>query len=257
MRALAPFLMLSIAGCEDGLNLFTIEDDIELGLQLRDEINADPKGFPVVDRADAPEAYGHLDRMLNAVLNSGEVEFADDFAWEIYLIDDDETLNAFAAPGGYLWVYTGLMGFLEVEDDFVGVLGHEVAHADRRHSTEQLTQQYGLDVLLEIVFGESPGVVGELAAGLAGLGFSRADESEADEFSVQYLCQTDYAANGAAGFFSKLVEKGATEVPEFLSTHPSSANRVDDINAIAQQLGCSTEPNPNVPAWSEVLASLP
>ncbi len=260
-RKLVPCFVASIlaAGCDQPLpsvNIFTIEDDIELGQQLRDEINATPADYNVVSEADYPEAYAHLHRMRDAILASGEVEYDDEFEWEMHLIHDDATLNAFAAPGGYIWVYTGLIRFLDREDDLVGVLGHEIAHADRRHATDQLTKAYGLSVLLGVVFGSDPGLIPELAAGLVGLNFSRADESESDEFSVVYLCDTGYAANGAAGFFEKLMNDTSIAIPEFLSTHPSSDTRVEEINALAESLDCPTEANPDG-QWQALLDSLP
>jgi len=68
----------------------------------------------------------------------------DDFAWQVKIIDDPETLNAFATPGGYIYVYTGLIKFLDTEDQLAGVMGHEIAHADLRHSTRQMTSSYGV-----------------------------------------------------------------------------------------------------------------
>ncbi|MEM6931813.1 MAG: M48 family metalloprotease, partial [Myxococcota bacterium] len=191
--------LLSLTAC--GLNVFTVQDDIDLGMQLRDDINSDTKNFNVVARMDAPAAYAELDRMLDIVLESEDIRFRDEFAWEIHLIDDDKTLNAFAGPGGYIWIYSGIMRYLKVEDHFVGVLGHEVAHADRRHSTNQLTKAVGLDILLDVVVGQDRGAISQVTEGLLGLRFSRDDEAEADDFSVRYLCGTEYAADGAAGFF--------------------------------------------------------
>jgi len=260
MRTLLAVCLTLLAGCGEGggLNLFTLEDDIALGAQLRDEINSSPGEYgPVVDAEAEPEAYDHLFRVTDAILESGTVEHAEDFPWEVYLIDDDETLNAFAAPGGYIYVYTGLIQFLDSEDDFAGVMGHEIAHADQRHSTQQLTKAYGISVIAGILFGSDPGVIAQVASGLLQLSFSRADEAEADDYSVIYLCETDYAADGAAGFFAKLLEEGAGGgVPEFLSTHPSPDNRVEDIEAAAAELGCSTEPNPDA-MWTEFQSSLP
>ena len=255
LLSLVPVCLL-VAACDQPINLFTIEDDIELGKQLRDEINSDSENFAVVDPADAPEAYGHLERMVDSVLASGKVVHEKDFAWEIYLIDDDETLNAFAAPGGYMWVYSGLIRFLDREDDLVGVLGHELAHADRRHSTNQLTKAYGASVLLGVLFGDEPGLIPQIANSLLQLSFSRSDETEADAFSVEYLCETPYASNGAATFFEKLLADSTIEIPEFLSTHPSSDTRVQDINALATELGCSTEANSTV-NYQDVIDSLP
>ena len=99
----------------------------------------------LVDPIAYPDAYAHLDALRDDILASGEVAYADEFDWETHFIQDDEVLNAFAAPGGYIYVYTGLMRYLEEEDQLAGVLGHEIAHAANRHSTEQLTKQYGIE----------------------------------------------------------------------------------------------------------------
>lgn len=246
-------LLFGLAGC-NGVNIFTVQDDIELGAQLRDEILANPADYPVLSESQYPEAYGHLDRIAFDILDQADVALRDELDWTFYLIEDDDTLNAFAAPGGYVFVYTGIIKFLEREDDLAGVMGHEIAHAAGRHSTEQLTAQYGAGLLLDIVLGEgTPRDLSEIAYGLGAMGFGRGQESESDEYSVRYLCETDYAANGAAGFFEAI---GEQPVPEFLSTHPDPANRVEDINSLADELGCDTSPNPNA-QFQAFLSSLP
>lgn len=247
MRTLLTTLMvpffLSCNGDGSGkINLYTIEDDIELGRQLRAEIASDPSTYPVLSQTLYPEAYAHLYEIRDSILASGAVYYADDFEWELQIIHDDETLNAFCAPGGYIYVYTGLIKFLAHEDNLAGVIGHEIAHADLRHSTQQLTQAFGLSVLLAILTDSDPGLLGEVAAGLINLSFSRADEREADEASVDYLCNTDYAADGTAGFFEQLE---GFELPEFLSTHPSSETRVEDITEYATSLGCDLTLKPD------------
>lgn len=263
-RSPVPLFVLAaaLAGCDEGagvpdVNLFSIQDDKDLGKELDQEIESNPKEYgAILDRAEYPDAYEHLDRIRDEILASGEVEYAKRFDWETHLIHDDTVLNAFAAPGGYIYVYTGLLRYLDLEDHFAGVLGHEIAHAANRHSTEQMTQQYGVATLLGVVLGEDPGLVADLAAGLVGLEFSREDEAEADAYSVLYLCETDYAADGTAGFFAKIEAEGGVEIPEFLSTHPSSASRVQDIRALARQEHCSTEPNPDG-QWQAFLDALP
>jgi beta-barrel assembly-enhancing protease len=254
--ALPLFALLTACSEGGGLNFFSIEDDIELGQQVKDEIDADPATYPVLDESEYADAYAHLYEMRDEVLASDEILFKEDFAWELYIIDDDETLNAFAAPGGYIWVYTGLLKYLLEEDHFVGVLGHEIAHADRRHSTEQLTKIYGITTLISVALGEDPGLAAEIAAGLVSLSFSREHESDADEYSVRYLCDTLWASNGAAGFFEQIVAEGGVDIPEFISTHPSSEDRVEDINAMAEELGCPTELNPDAD-WQAFLDTLP
>lgn len=236
-----------------GVNVFSIEDDKELGAELDAQIESEPEEYPLLDRAAFPDAYTNLERIRDTIMAGGAVELEQEFDWEVHIIDDDETLNAFAAPGGYIYIYTGLMRFLETEDEFAGVLAHEIAHADQRHSTQQLTQIYGITTLLGVVLGQDPGAAAMLAAGLVALQFSREHETDADEHSVVYLCETSYASDGAAGFFEKL--EGAN-VPEFLSTHPSDDKRVENIHSLADDMGCDTTPDPNAD-WSAVLATLP
>lgn len=261
---LAPLALVALSACEggsplDGINLFSIQDDMQLGRDTKAEIEADPATYPVLDEGQYPEAYAHLNRMRDEILVSDELLYAKEFDWELYIIEDDETLNAFCAPGGYIYVYTGLMKYLEYEDELAGVLGHEMAHADQRHATEQLTQAYGVQTIASFLLGEDGGLVGQIATAVVGLSFSREDEAEADDYSVEYLCDTNYAADGAAGFFQKLLDQsgsGGYEIPEFLSTHPSSDNRVADIEAKAKALDCSTERNPDAD-YQALLDSLP
>lgn len=243
--------MLCALSCsKDGdINIFSIEDDKMLGLQLRDEILANPAEYPVIERADAPDAYAYLDDIVNDILASDDINYKDEFAWETRIIKNDSTLNAFAAPGGYIFVYTGIIKFLEEKDDFVGVMGHEIAHADQRHSTDQLTDQHGIAFLIGLLAGDDPGTLTQVLSSLVTLKFSRSAEAEADKFSVAYLCDTEYAANGAASFFQKLLDQGSGGTPEFLSTHPSPDNRVEDINAEATTLGCDTTFDSDDAAW--------
>lgn len=221
------------------LNIFPLEQDKRLGLQVKQEIAKNPQEYNLLPRNSHPEAYSHLDRIMTKVLNSGKVKYRNDFEWEAYIIHDDNTLNAFCTPGGYIYVYTGLIKYLENESDLAGVIGHEIAHADRRHSTTQLTKLYGVEILAAVALGENSGTtIAQVAKSLVSLKFSRGHESDADEYSVIYLCPTDYHADGAASFFEKLTNENAASPPEFLSTHPNPGNRVKDIRAKEKELNC-------------------
>ncbi len=230
-------------GCKDDegnkrtINLFTLQDDIDLGAQVAAEIESDPATYPILDSAAFPEAYGHLQRITDTLLNSGMVQHKDDFLWQTKIIEDDSILNAFCTPGGYIYVYTGLIKFLASEDELAGVMGHEIAHADERHSTEALTKQYGTDVLFAILFGNDQGTLAQIAKGMLGLSYSRANESESDMRSVDYLYPTQYDARGAARFFEKIIDLGSTSGPQFLSTHPNPENRVEDIKTYWEDKG--------------------
>jgi predicted Zn-dependent protease len=243
LRSSGVFFILCFlfcCNCKNGFNIFTIEDDKQLGMQLQQEIASKPGQYPLLNETQYSQAYAHLYRIRDSILNSGNVQYKDEFEWDLAIIHDDSVLNAFCAPGGYIYVYTGLIKFLDSEDQLAGVLGHEIAHADRRHSTQQLTKSYSISLLLQVVLGDNAQLLSEIAQGLVSLKFSRSDETEADEYSVKYLCHSEYNAAGAAGFFAKLIAlEQAGNTPEFLSTHPSPDNRVAEINNNKNEEGCS------------------
>jgi predicted Zn-dependent protease len=259
-------LLCSVAlfqtACERPVNVFTVAQDKQLGAQLAQEIASNPTDYPVLDEAAYPVAYNYLHEMRDIILASPEVKFKDDFEWQLKIIHDDNTLNAFAAPGGYMYVYTGLIKYLDKVDHLAGVLAHEIAHADQRHSTAQMTNQYGLEFLVTMASGGSTqGQLAQVASGLTSLGFSRGFETDADEHSVDYLKSTRYACNGAAGFFVKLEAQGqGSSTPAFLSTHPNPDNRITKINDRAAKEGCSTtlwHDNGDNGAYTAMIATLP
>ncbi len=246
--------ILSFAGCKKGggLNFFSIEDDKTFGAQMETEIAANPAEYPLLDRTQYASAYAYLDGLKQNILNGGKLEHANDFVWKLYIIRDDATQNAFCTPGGYIYVYTGLIKYLDNASSLAGVLGHEMAHADRRHSTQQLTTAYGLDLLVQVVAGTTnQGQLAEIAASLSSLAFSRDHEKDADTHSVIYLCPTQYRADGAADFFEKIIASGAQQPPAFLSTHPNPDNRVTNIHTQKDNLSADPGCNGNISGTSE------
>lgn len=220
-----------------GFNLFTIDQDRQLGAQVATEIDGNPQEYPLLDSASNQEIYAYLYKIRNTILNSGNVKHKDNFQWRLRIIKDDSTLNAFCTPGGYIYVYTGILKFLDNEAQLAGVLGHEIGHADMRHSTRQMTKLYGIDVLISIIAGDRQ-LLKQVTEGIIGLKFSRDHETEADECSVRYLCPTPYAADGGAGFFKKIQEMGGSRPPEFLSTHPSPDGRIEHFESARIEQNC-------------------
>ena len=257
-------LFLFLSSCkkdEDSpgtINLFTVEDDMAFAEQLKQEIENDPANYPLLSETQYPDAYQHIRRIRDSILNTGEVGYDDRFAWEVYIIENDSVLNAFAAPGGYMYYYTGLIKFLDNEAQFAGVMAHEMAHASRRHSTNTLTKVYGIQILLGVLLGQNSNVLvdvaADLALGLGNLAFSRDHEYEADEYAVKYLYATSYDPRGIAGFFEKL--DSSPGIPEFLSTHPSPDNRLDKIYENWNELG-GKEGNEYPASYANFQASLP
>ncbi len=220
-----------------GFNLFSIQQDKEFGQKVDEEILSKPNEYPILDPVKYKEVYDYINGIKDMILKTGEVRYAKEFDWPIRIINDS-TLNAFCTPGGHIYFYTGILKFLDSEDELAGVLGHEMAHADLRHSTGQMTKMFGVSVLVSIIAGNRE-MLGQITTALVGLRFSRSHEADADYNSVKYLCKTPYNAAGGAGFFEKIIALGGERTPEFLSTHPSPDNRVEAFHNHKSTLGCA------------------
>ncbi len=240
---LLVFSVVIVSNCsKDGdINFFSVNQDKQFGEQVDSLVNND-SDYTVLSRSENADAYAFLEGMKDAILSSNEILYRDKFEWEVTIIED-EVLNAFAAPGGKLFFYTGLMKYLDNSAELAGVMAHEIAHADRRHSTENMTKAYGFSILLSVVLGKDPSkleeIVAGMAQGLSSLAFSRKHEYEADEFAVRYTSETKYTPTGVAGFFEKLEaeKESGSGTPTFLSTHPSPDDRIEKINETWVGLG--------------------
>jgi predicted Zn-dependent protease len=229
-------LMVVLSSCGDGWkNYISTSVDVELGNQAQNQYDLMYKN-QLLEESEYPELYKKINLIKERILKSGEVTHAKDFNWELKIINDS-VLNAFCLPGGKIYVFTGLINYLDNEAQLAGVLGHEIAHADKRHSIDNLAKQLGLSALISLVFGDG-GAVLNIAQNLLGLKFSRDNESQADEYAIKYLYQTKYDASQANGFFEKLEkDKNSEQVSEMLSTHPAPQNRKEKMMNQWKELG--------------------
>jgi predicted Zn-dependent protease len=159
-----------------------------------------------------------------------------DYAWEFRVIDKN-VANAFALPGGKVAVYTGLFPYTQTEAGLATVIGHEIAHALARHGAERMSQsllaQVGLSALQIGLGSGDPGIVQGVALAYGVLGelpFDRRQESEADHIGLILMAKAGYDPREAIGFWERMEagQRGARP-PEFLSTHPSGATRIKQI----------------------------
>lgn len=168
-----------------------------------------------------------------------------DLPWTFRVLDDP-TVNAFALPGGYIYVTRGILAHMTSEAQLVGVLGHEIGHVTARHSVNQMSRsqlaQLGLG--LGAVFSETVRDNFGLASGLTGvlfLKFSRDDERQSDELGVRYMTRLGYDPAALAGVMQVLDRasrmSGGGRIPEWQSTHPDPANRSENILQMARREG--------------------
>jgi beta-barrel assembly-enhancing protease len=226
------------------INVFPISKDVALGKQFDAEIKKSPKEYPILK--DRPDVKAYIENIGKKILASPDIVYRDQFGYHFEVIKNDSTVNAFCTPGGYVYVYTGLLKFLDNEAMLAGVIAHEIAHAERRHSTNKMTAQSGIQTVIGLAsgkLGESGTKLANLAAGFGLLKFSRTEEDEADTYSFKYLRSTEYFPGAIRLFFEKITDgktKGAFE--NLLSTHPSPQDRFDHINSMLSEIG---NPQPN------------
>ncbi len=166
-------------------------------------------------------------------------------------------VNAFALPGGYVVVFTGLLNKADSGEEVAGVLSHELNHVLQRHGLERMVKMLGLAAVVGIVVGDQQGVLGlakQLGMELATLKFGRAQETEADLTGLRLLSDAGIAPDGMIRFFERLSEKDGARV-ELFSTHPMSAARAALLKAELAALP-KRPPNPFTFEWKQVQDSL-
>ncbi len=165
-----------------------------------------------------------------------------DYSWEFNLIEDDKTVNAWCMPGGKVAVYTGILPVARDETGLAVVMGHEVAHAIANHGNERMSQ--GLlatmgQVALAVALSDRPGETRNLFLMAFGVGaqvgfllpYSRVHESEADRIGLVLMARAGYDPREAIPFWERMNQKGGSAPPEFLSTHPAPASRIENLRS--------------------------
>ncbi|WNG60722.1 M48 family metalloprotease [Archangium gephyra] len=246
-RILSMVMALSLAmgfttGCAAGKKInvgrtaaslfISDEQEAQLGKQVKQELETKEK----IKYVEDPAVVEYVNTVAKPILQAANRDRAN-VKWKLHVIDDPKTVNAFATPGGYLYVYTGLLLAADNEAELAGVLGHEAAHVTGRHSAQALMLQYGQEAIIGVALGKNPGTAAQIAASLAGTGtglaFSRGNETEADELGAKYTSAAGYDPRGLVSFFQKLASaEGKTPgFMKWLSTHPPSADRVQHLNS--------------------------
>lgn len=160
--------------------------------------------------------------------------------WEVHVINSSE-VNAWCMPGGKMAVYSGLINNLKLTDhELAAVIGHEIAHALREHSREQVSQQMAASIgitLLGAITGQATADLGsQLSDVMFMLPNSRSHETEADRIGVELSARAGYDPRAAISLWQKMGSMGGSRPPEFLSTHPSPASRMAEITNAAERV---------------------
>lgn len=212
------------------LLLVSASEEAQLGLSAFEEV------LKEVKLSTNPEQIAQVERVGKRIAAAAN---RPDFKWEFKLIDDDETVNAFCLPGGKIAVYSGLLPVAQSDAGLAAVIGHEVAHATLRHGGERMSQsvlvKLGEEAIVVGMRKKDPAVVNAVR-GAYGIGaqvgvllpYSRTHETEADKMGLLYMARAGYHPKEAVEFWKRMGAKSSAGI-EFLSTHPSPATRVADL----------------------------
>ena len=216
------------------------EQEIALGLQSAPEMAQEFGGLD-----PDPEAQALVDRVGNKVV-AGSAASQSGYPFDFHLLADPQTVNAFALPGGQVFITAGLLSRLETEGQLAGVLGHEVGHVVGRHSAQRIAQQeltQGLTgaVLLSTYDPSDPSTqrtaeIATVIGGLINMKYGREDELQSDELGVRFISDAGYDPRALIRVMEILeAAAGGERPPEFFSTHPNPENRIAMIQHAIQE----------------------
>ena len=232
----ATICLAQVKPPKPGFNLFSKEQDVQLGKEAAAQIE---KEFEIVRDSELQSYIDEVGRNLTRSRHAGDYPYS-------FKIVSDDSINAFALPGGPMFIHTGLIKAADNEAQLAGVMGHEISHVALRHGTNQVSKAQLISLPAALAGGSSGGgLLGSLTQLGIGLGansvllkFSRTAETQSDYNGTLILTDAGYNPIEMARFFEKLQAESGRQgrVTEFFSSHPNPGNRMRDIQNLVRQL---------------------
>ncbi|HEU5305276.1 MAG TPA: M48 family metallopeptidase [Gemmatimonadales bacterium] len=218
----------------------TPEQEVALGLQAAPEM---AQQFGGLD--PDPEAQARVDRVGERLV-SRTAAAKTPYRFEFHLLDDSSTINAFALPGGQIFVTEGLLRRLQTDGELAGVLGHEIGHVVARHGAEHIAKQQLTEGLTGAAVlatydpnnpsSQNTAAVAAMIGQLVNMRFGRQDELESDELGVRFTDEAGYDPRSMIALMKILAQSSeGGRPPEFFSTHPNPENRIQRIQAAVRE----------------------
>ena len=238
-----------------GFNLMSPQQDIEIGRKNAAQVEREMRVLP------DPVVQNYLNTIGKRL---AAVAPGEKFPYQFKVVDVKE-INAFALPGGFLYVHTGAIAAAKNESELVGVMAHEIAHSALRHGTHQMTQQMvaekGLGIATAILNGGERGGLGDAVLGSAASGglnllflkFSRTAEKQADITGAAMMASAGYDPRGLGSFFKTLLADGPRQ-PQIISDHPDPGNRIQYLNDLLPKLKMAANPVVDTPEFQQIKA---
>jgi predicted Zn-dependent protease len=225
----------ALAACVDSSSI-SIDEEREMGLAVAQEATRE---MPLLD----DEPIARFVRELGELIVSRADTTGRDYEFRVI---DSDVANAFAIPGGFVFVNRGILKRAESASELAGVIAHEIGHVVERHGLEQMAKAQNTNTVVGLVYvllGRSPGAAEQVALQVAGSAWlakhSREAEQEADRVAVLYLAHAGLDPRGMPRFFERLLEeerRAPSELLAWFSTHPLTQDRITDTEAMISQL---------------------
>lgn len=216
---------------------WTTEQEMAIGMDSAPKMAQQHGGIHPDERAT-----GHVESVGRRLVNNSIVRRSN-YNYNFYLLRDDKTVNAFALPGGQVFITAALYGRLENEDQLAGVLGHEIGHVIHRHGAERMAKSGFIQGLIQSVMIGSGGdgsmaQIANVVGNYSSMKYGRDQELESDDFGVRLMIEAGYDAENLIGVMDILEEaSGGSRQPEFQSSHPSPDNRRAEIKKAIKKYG--------------------
>ncbi len=205
--------------------LISTNEEVSIGEKMATQVEQEEK---VLKDTVVQEYVNSVGQKIAGISDRKELSYH-------FKVLESDQINAFACPGGFIYVYSGLLKIIEDESELAGVLSHEISHVVARHGIKRLQQVLGVQVLLSLAFGSS-GETSQQAVstgiGLILQGYSRDNEYEADQFGTYYMLQAGYSPYGMRNLlnkFEQLSDKEPTFFEKLVATHPPMNERVAKV----------------------------
>src|SRR5437867_4054751 len=229
----APYFLAERTSLRPGFNVFSAQQDVEIGKEVSKDAE---RKLRIINDSQINSYTNSLGRRLASRAPGEKYPYQ-------FKVVDDKAINAFALPGGFLYINRGIFENADNEAQLAGVVSHEIGHVVLRHGTNQMSKSYAaqapLSILGSALGNQSIGaIIAQMGASFAAnsvlLKFSRDAERQADLMGAQILYDSNYDPRAMVQFFEKLETQGGARSAQFFSSHPNPGNRIGAVN---QEIG--------------------
>jgi predicted Zn-dependent protease len=222
------------------LNFYSDADEIKMGEEYHPELVKEYGEYK------NPTLHAYVQDIVTRL---GDVSHRPNLNYRVTLLDSPE-INAFAIPGGRVYICRGLLAYMNSEAELAGVMGHEIGHITARHSVQRMSKSSGLNFGLGILFRDNRTALqaGQIAGTIALLSYSREDEMEADRLGIEYAHRAGFNPQGVGRLMTMFERLGgkSSELATILSTHPASEVRVKQARIEVRKLEGRSDINPDM-----------